>query len=66
MLYESFYDMVFTRHSDGKIRSSIRIQDVCKAGITLSDYSDTINLTDKSEKNNYLYVSNVLRTLSNI
>ena len=33
MLYESFYYMVFTRHSDGKIRSSIRIQDIVKPGL---------------------------------
>ena len=28
MLYENFYYMVFTRHSAGKIQSSIYIQDI--------------------------------------
>ena len=67
MLYENFYYMVFTRYSAGKIWSSICIKDILKAELhyqinlirlinTRTRFLYEICLTDKSGRNNYLYV----------
>ena len=67
MLYENFYYMVFTRYSAGKIWSSICIKDILKAELhyqinlirlinTITRFLYEICLTDKSGRNNYLYV----------
>ena len=58
--------MVFTRHSAGKIWSSICIQDNVKLElhyqinvirlINMTRFLYQICLTDKSDENNYLYV----------
>ena len=71
MLYENFDYMVFTRHSAGKIWSSICIKILYIQDIvyyTLSGSSGTINLTcflyqtcrtGKSDENYYFYVQNI-------
>ena len=64
MLYENFYYMVLTRHSAGKIWSSVCTQDTVSHNcVTLSNWSGAINLTcklikGKSDEKNYLYVQN--------
>ena len=82
MMYEVFYNMVFTRYYAGKIWSSICIQHIVKPELhyqinlirlikVIIRFLYQICLTDISDKNNYLYVWNtehrgVLRTQSNI
>ena len=62
-----FYYMVFTRHSVGKIWSSVCVQDIY---YTLSDYFGAINLArflyqiyliNKSHENGCFYVENTER-----
>ena len=67
MIYEVFYNMVFTRYYTGKIWSSICIQDIVKPELyyqinltrlikVIIRFLYQICLTDISDKNNYLYV----------
>ena len=67
MMYEVFYNMVFTRYYAGKIRSSICIQDIVKPELyyqinlirlikVIIRFLYQICLTDISDENNYLYV----------
>ena len=67
MLYEILYYMVFTSYSAGKIWSSICVQDIGKLELhdpinlirlinIITRFLYQICLTDKSDKNIYLYV----------